>query len=132
MGNEITKFSTGTLVSIIQEEGITTLIEPLVKEIFLFDTYLAGTSHIENQAIFNTIKINDKLILRRETDNKYDPKAILVLTQQNEKLGYIPRTDNEIFSRLLDAGKLLTASIKEIEHDEPYHHVRININLVDF
>lgn len=120
------------LVTIIETSGITNLIKPLIKEIYLFDTYIAGTSFIENSDVFKSSKENDHLILRREVDNKFDNKAILVLNQSNQKLGYIPRKDNEIFSRLLDAGKILTASIKEINLKGDFYTIKINIYLVDF
>jgi hypothetical protein len=131
MPNELTK-SQQNLVSIINESGITNLIEPLVKEIYLFDTYIAGTSFVEDKDIFSTLRENDHLILRRDVNNKFDEKAILVLTQSQQKLGFIPRKDNEIFSRLLDAGKLLTASIKEINLKGDFYTIKINIYLVDF
>ncbi len=124
--------SKGNIVSVIEESGITSLIQPLVKEIFLFDTYIAGTSYIEDQSIFENLKVKDHLILRREVQNKFDDKAILVLNDRKQKLGYIPRMDNEIFSRLLDAGKLLTGTVKEIDIDHDFYKIKIDINLVDF
>lgn len=120
------------LVSIINDLGITTLIEPLVKEIFLFDTYIAGTSYIEEKEVFQSLKVNDHLILRRDKENKFDEKAILVLNEKKIKLGFIPRKDNEIFSRLLDAGKLLTGTVKEINLKGDIYKIKININLIDF
>lgn len=131
MANELTK-ADQNLVSIIQESGITNLIKPLIREIYLFDTYVAGTSFIENRDLFKDLKENDHLILKRETDNKFDSQAILILTQSNQKIGYIPRKDNLIFSRLLDAGKLLSASIKEINLKGDFYSIKINIFLVDF
>lgn len=120
------------LISIINDSGITTLIEPLVKEIFLFDTYIAGTSYIEEKEVFQSLKVNDHLILRRDKENKFDEKAILVLNEKKIKLGFIPRKDNEIFSRLLDAGKLLTGTVKEINLKGDIYKIKININLIDF
>lgn len=131
MENKITVSNT-ELVSIINDSGITTLIEPLVKEIFLFDTYIAGTSYIEEKEVFQSLKVNDHLILRRDKENKFDEKAILVLNEKKIKLGFIPRKDNEIFSRLLDAGKLLTGTVKEINIKGDIYKIKININLIDF
>jgi len=119
------------LVSIIEENGITNVIKPLVKEIFLFSTYVAGTSYIAKE-IVDTLKENDKLILRREVDNKFDSQAICLLNQDKEKIGYIPRSDNAIFSRLLDAGKCLSASVKSKTMKNDFSLVEINIFLVDF
>jgi hypothetical protein len=97
----------------------------------LFDTYIAGTSYIDDQTVFATINKEDKLTLKRE-DNKFDSKAILVLDQNNVKLGYIPEADNIIFSRLMDAGKLLIAKVKTIKQFGEYYKISIGIYLVDF
>ena len=74
---------------------------------------------------------NDRLALLRE-DNKFDENAILVLNNKKEKLGYIPEKDNIVFSRLMDAGKLLIAKIKRIEKKGTFTKIRIGIYLIDF
>ena len=77
------------------------------------------------------ISENDRLTLQRE-NNKFDENAILVLNDKKEKLGYIPEKDNIVFSRLMDAGKLLIAKIKHIEKKGTYTQIRIGIYLIDF
>ena len=73
----------------------------------------------------------DRIILRRE-NNKFDENAILVLTEREEKTGYIPEKDNIVFSRLMDAGKLLIARVKTKDKKSSYIKIRISIYLVDF
>ena len=107
------------------------LIKPLSKEIHLFDTYVAGTSHLEDKSVLDEIKINDKLGLRRE-ENKFDDNAILVMTEQGRKLGYIPEKDNLIFARLMNAGKLLCARISKIEKKGTFIQISVGIYMVDF
>mgnify|MGYP002859486560 CR=1 FL=1 len=69
----------------------------------------------------------------RGKDNKFDSRAIMVLTADGKKLGYIPEKDNIIFSRLMDAGKLLSATITEIkERSGNFRQISIGIYLVDF
>lgn len=131
MKNQLT-LTNQQLVSIIEENGITNLIKPLVKEIYLFDTYIAGTNYVDDLSNFKDLKEGDRLVLKREKDNKFDHKAILVNTESQKKLGYIPRKDNAIFSRLLDAGKLLSATVKEINEHGDFYSIKINIYLVDF
>ena len=46
--------------------------------------------------------------------------------------GYVPEKDNIVFSRLMDAGKLLIARIKNIEEKGTFTRIRIGICLVDF
>lgn len=121
----------GGLVQVLSKDDMTQVLKPLTKEIYLFDTYIAGTSHIDDQSIFKTLKSGDTLILRRE-DNKFDDKAILVLNEQKAKLGYIPEKDNLIFARLMDAGKMLTARVENIQEHGGFAQINIRICLVDF
>lgn len=130
MADELT-LSGGGLVALDAEKGISEIIKPLRKEIHLFDTYVAGTTYLKDKTILEKIKENDRLCLQRE-DNKFDENAILVLTEKKEKLGYIPEKDNIVFSRLMDAGKLLIAKIGHIQKKGTFTQVRIGIYLVDF
>jgi len=131
MDSELMNIDNKELVSIISEDGITDLIKPLTKEISLFDTYIAGTSYVDSELI-DKLEVGDKLILHREADNKFDDKAVLVLNADKVKVGYIPEKDNKIFSRLMDAGKLLTAKVKSINKKGDFYKVAIEIFLVDF
>ena len=82
--------------------------QPFERDIFLFETGVAGTKHVENTLeIEPTLQIDDRLNFFREPDNPYDKSAIAVCTESGQKLGYIPRMDNIVCSRLMDAGKLL-------------------------
>lgn len=128
--NELTKIDKNT-ISTIEKNGIADLVKPLTREIHLFDTFVAGTSHIEDKTVFDDLKIEDELVLVRE-DNKFDTKAILIKNINNKKLGYIPEKDNVIFSRLMDAGKLLKARVKNIENLKGFTKIQISIFLFDF
>jgi len=92
---------------------------------------VAGTTHLQDPTVLDTIRIDDKLILQRE-NNKFDDNAILFLTEDKRKLGYVPEKDNLIFARLMDAGKLLAARIKKIEIKGSFNQISIGIYLVDF
>lgn len=130
MSNEIAVKNTD-LVKAIEKTSLGDIIKPLVTEIHLFDTFIAGTTHLEDTAPLAEIKEGDKVTLRRE-DNKFDDKAILVLDPSGRKLGYIPEKDNVVFSRLMDAGKLLVGKVSGIEHVGSFTKIAIGIWLVDY
>ena len=121
----------GELVSVIGQKGIEDLLQPLIREIHLFDSFVAGTTHLKDPSVLKEIREGDRLTLQRE-ENKFDDKAILVLTADRKKLGYIPEKDNLIFSRLMDAGKKLTAKISSVEQRGNFTRIAIGIYLVDF
>ena len=130
MSNEIT-IKQNELLTAIEETSLGELIKPLVTEIHLFDTFIAGTSYLEDSSVLDEVATGDKLRLRRE-DNKFDEKAILVLDEKGRKLGYIPEKDNIVFARLMDAGKYLTAKVKYYEPKGAFKQISISIYLVDF
>lgn len=131
MANEITTQQTGALVEALDNQGIGEMLKPLIREIHLFDSFVAGTTHLKDSSVLDEIKIGDKLSLKRE-DNKFDDNAILIFTENGKKLGYVPEKDNVVFARLMDAGKLLTARITKIEKRGSFTQISIGIFLVDF
>ncbi|MBQ6621443.1 MAG: HIRAN domain-containing protein [Mogibacterium sp.] len=130
MNNDLTVKNHDFLTTVTQTD-LSDLIKPLVNEIHLFDTFVAGTSYLEDPSVLQEIAVGDKLTLLREA-NKFDDKAILIRTQDKRKLGYIPEKDNLIFSRLMDAGKLLTAKISSIDVKGSFHRIGIGVYLVDY
>lgn len=119
------------IVSLTENHDLGSLIKPLTKEIHLFDSFVAGTTHLSDKSVLDVIGVGDKLTLRRE-DNKFDSNAILILTESKKKLGYVPEKDNVIFARLMDAGKLLIARIAKIEKRGSFTQISIGIYLIDF
>lgn len=130
MSNEIT-INKKELIEAIEEKSISDIIKPLVSEIHLFDTFIAGTTYLEDQSVLDDVAVGDKLSLKRE-ENKFDDKAIIILDPSNRKLGYIPEKDNIVFSRLMDAGKLLICKVTDIENHGSFRKISIGIYLVDY
>ena len=128
-GNELT-VKQNDIVPVIEQKGLGDLIKPLIREIYLFDSYVAGTGYLKDQSVLDEISTGDKLTLQRE-DNRFDDNAIMLLTENGKKLGYVPEKDNVVFARLMDAGKLLTAKIKKVEKKGSFTKISIEIFLVD-
>ena len=91
----------------------TGLPKPFVQEVELLNCNIAGTTFLNLKDIEPNLKKNQLLVLKREPKNEYDDKAILILTEDGQKLGYLPQERNEILSRLMDAGKLLFGRLDE-------------------
>ncbi len=130
MANELDIKKEG-VVSLVENQELGDIIKLLVREIHLFDSYIAGTTHLEDQTVLEAIKVGDDLTLRRE-DNKFDSNAVMILFSDGRKLGYVPEKDNIIFARLMDAGKLLKAKITKIDQRGSFTQISIGIYLVDF
>ena len=74
MANELTEHQQG-LVSLVKGNELGDIIKPMIKEIHLFDSYIAGTTHLDDKTGLDKTKIGDVLSLQRE-NNKYDSNAI--------------------------------------------------------
>ena len=126
---EIAKNDGGGLISILHGKGgEITVPQPFERDIFLFDTHVAGTSHIEGfDELEPHLQIDDRLDFFRETDNPYDKQAIVIKNADGVKIGYIPKQDNVIFSRLMNSGKLLFGKI--VSKEKKGRWVKIDIKV---
>ena len=129
MGNELIQKKTDA-ISVIENHELGDILKPLISEIYLFDSFIAGTTHLEDTSVVGQVQVGDSLVLRRE-DNKYDENAILILNVDDKKLGYVPEKDNLVFARLMDAGKILKAKVTDIEQIGTFTKIGVGIYLVD-
>lgn len=86
------------------------------RRIYLLQSFIRGFRFYEGQKLLAKMKEGDILELIREPDNPHDSCAI-ALYFNDSKVGYVPREDNEILSRLLDAGVI--DLLAEITHLKP-------------
>ena len=132
MDGEITlKNGTGDLITGLDQTELDSLLKPLIQEIHLFDSFVAGTTHLADPSVLDDLKEGSGLILKRE-DNKFDDNAIKITDEQGRKIGYVPEKDNIVFARLMDAGKVLGAKVNNIERKGSFTKIAIGIYLVDF
>lgn len=129
--SNIIKTDGGSLTGLLHGKGGgLTIPKPFERDIFLFDTFVAGTTHIEGiEELAAYLDIGDKLDFFREPDNHYDPNAIVIKNNNGVKIGYVPKADNVIFARLMDAGKLLFGKITSKETKGKWVKIKIGIYL---
>jgi hypothetical protein len=95
---------------------------------------IAGTGHHCTADTRSELRDGLAVDLRREADNEHDPDAIAVVTPDGRRLGYLPRRRNEVIARLLDAGKPLTATIREWsrpDDESPWLDITLAIALAE-
>lgn len=74
---------------------------------------LAGGSHASLYRVLDQIETGHSLTLRAQPDNEHDCYAVRVYWI-NHHIGYLPRSNNKIASRLLQQGAPLTAEVAEV------------------
>lgn len=129
--SDLIKNDAGELISLFHSNNDGIIIpKPFEKDIFLFETYIAGTTHIEGiEELSEHLDKDEKLSFFREPNNEYDKEAIVIKTANGVKLGYVPKKDNVIFARLMDAGKLLFGKISKKEKKGSWVKIDIKIFL---
>lgn len=126
--NELTKFDPQTL-RILAESFKDGIPLPGVKEIFLIESYVAGTSYLDLKEVEKQLEKQEFLKLVREPTNQYDALAILIYDSKGNKLGYVPRAKNEVLARLMDAGKLIFGRVVSKEYVGNWLKITVQIFL---
>ena len=130
MGDLVKTGGSGLAGLLHGKNGEISIPKPFEKDIFLFDTYVAGTTHIEGiEELELHLNVDDRLAFFREPDNRYDKQAIVIKTVDGVKIGYVPKQDNVIFARLMDAGKLLFGKITSKEKKGSWVKIYIKVFL---
>lgn len=98
---------------------------------FLAHFNLAGFTYYDGVEVFQKLKIGTSLDMELETDNPYDPQAVMIW-YEDFHLGYIPQEENDIFYKLLKVGnqnmELKIQSINPQAH--PEEQIRIVAHLI--
>jgi hypothetical protein len=89
-------------------------LAPRAAPLLLIESFVAGTQYYEADSVRPALREGVPLALRREPTNRHDPLAVEVFTVSGSKLGYVPRLDNQAVSRLMDAGRAVTAQVARL------------------
>ena len=111
--------------------GTTEVVLPFSKQVFLMGTHVAGTPYHEAAVEAKSLKAGDQLVLKREPENSHDELAIAVLGRNGAKLGYIPRNQNAVLARLMDAGKQICAEIAACDAKDTWAEIDIKVSMTE-
>ncbi|MDY3379912.1 HIRAN domain-containing protein [Riemerella anatipestifer] len=98
----------------------------------LANFHIAGFNYYDGALCFSKLKVGTKLELEYEVDNKYDARAVAIYYKGN-KLGFIPRTENRIFYKLVKMGyeNALDVRIQQIDATaHPEQQISVVVHLL--
>ena len=87
---------------------------------------IAGTSFCQDAVA--KLQEGNVVTLVREPNNAFDKNAIRI-DFINEKIGYIPRIENEELAQDMDNGKVFTATVVSTGRSRPNAPIGIIINI---
>ena len=127
---ELSKTNSGSLLQTLHADLQTPA--PYSSDVMLLQTFIAGTTHVAGlEELDPFLRPGDRLELVRIPDNPSDSNAIKIYTRDRVKLGYVPRKENHILARLMDAGKLLYAKILSKQWQGDWLQIEIEVYLTD-
>lgn len=94
---------------------------------FDFDFYIAGWRYYEGERVLDQLQVGDDVIFQLEPTNEQDPKAVLVLTKQGEKLGYIPAFYSEFMFWLIEESSGAYKAKIQFIHPKANPQLKVNI-----
>lgn len=102
-----------------------------VRRSLLLEAPVAGFRYYEGPHLIKRIAAGDPLMLKREPDNSYDNMAISVYWR-GSKIGYIPRADNTVLARLIDADTVaIAAQVSLVDPTSaPWDAVEVEVYMV--
>ena len=105
---------------------------PFAKDVFLLESSVVGTGFVKDiEKKTEAVTPGCVLELRREPGNRYDDLAIQVLNDKGEKIGFVPRRENPVLARLMDAGKSLYCKVREVRDRGYWPRIEIDIYMKD-
>lgn len=91
---------------------------------------LAGSQYYALSAVWADIRPGDKLLLKREPDNRHDANAIRV-EWNGHQLGYVPRAENRALAAAMDRGEKVEARVATLKkHRNPWQRVEFEVYVV--
>lgn len=131
MSSDIIPVPAGTIEIATAKGKDADLLKPLKKDVYLKDLYLYNVGKRADAAALASLREGDEVSLRHEKA-LYDEFMTICYTKAGLPLGEVGEFDEEIFSRILDAGKELYCKVvrKGMAHDEPF--VRISVTMKDY
>lgn len=127
--NELT-VKQDALVKKLEQNGLGNVIKPLIKEFLLLDVFVHGLT-FDPPPELSSLSVGDELTLKRER-MPYDEYTVSVLTNEGAYLGEVYELYNEILARLMDAGKILKARVKNKVAAYKRNLLEISVFLSDY
>lgn len=121
---------TPEMLAFIGSGGVSA-IAPFTREIFLLNVTVAGTSFCKNiDELAPQLTKDTKMRMLRHPKNEHDEMAIGIYLDDN-RVGWVPMEQNEVISRLMDAGKAFFCRIVHVIKKGAWYKIDVDIFMVE-
>lgn len=100
--------------------------------IFLKSFYVAGFTYYQGAIVFGDMKIGSRLEIKLDENNVHDDNAV-ELRFNGQKIGYLPREENQEVAVLLKAGyKIFESVVQQLSPEaHPEQQVRAALYVIE-
>jgi len=98
------------------------------RSVCIYLGHLSGTGYYDYCDARHLLSPGTPLELRREPKNRYDCHAVAVDLGPH-KLGYIPRTENHVIARMMDAGVAMQLKVRDLCKEAGYFGGGLEVEL---
>lgn len=96
---------------------------------FHFDFFIAGWRYYEGEKVINQLKKGDSIKFILDSDKSKDDKAVIVMSANDEKLGYIPAFYSGFMYGGVEKGWIYQTTIEGIyKHALPHRKIKVAVN----
>lgn len=89
---------------------------------------VAGTSHVPGiMELTEGLEVGAPLRLERDKGNKYDPNAVAVLTEDDDRIGFVPKGQNSRLAELMSDGVVFSAVVSGVRDRNKYREITIHV-----
>ena len=94
-------------------------------KIYLFDTFVAARQYYQADDVWRSLEVGSGLAMKAEPGNPVDSFAVSLWAEfggKGYKIGYLPRTDNEVVAAMLAMGweDAFDCVISRLDGSAPY------------
>ncbi|MEK5230758.1 HIRAN domain-containing protein [Lysinibacillus sp. FSL K6-0232] len=106
-------------------------VSPIIVEnnVFAFDFFIAGWRYYDGEQVMNQLRAGDIVELVVDPENKQDHKAVIVMSINGNKLGFIPAFYSGWMHEVIGKNCSYQAKIEAI-HPQAAPHRKVNISIL--
>lgn len=106
-------------------------VETTPKDVYILDSYIAGLAYKDREMLERELREDARLYMKRDCSNVYDAKAIKIVSKSGFVLGFVPKRDNEIISRLMDSGRYFYCIVDKVDMERLHVDIKIYLSYKD-
>lgn len=106
-------------------------VEKNPKDIYILESYIAGLAYKDREMLERELREDARLYMKRDYSNLHDIKAVKIVSKSGYVLGFLPKKDNEIISRLMDAGKYFYCIIDKVDMERLHADIEVYLSYKD-